>query len=266
MHGTTDRDESRYGFHFEGVIPNLHRRYQNSDSDFVKERLRNYMTNAPCPACRGKRLRIEALHVMLRAQNPDRKPRDGHPWALACNIADVTGFTIDQAIGFFDSLHLSDEQEQIAAPILREIKARLGFLASVGLNYLTLDRTASTLSGGEAQRIRLATQVGSGLVGCCYVLDEPTIGLHQRDNDRLINTLRHLTDIGNTVLVVEHDEDMIRSADHILDIGPGPGKHGGRVVAQGTPDEIMACTHSLTGEYLSGRRAYACPTNAACRQ
>ncbi|TVQ52380.1 MAG: excinuclease ABC subunit UvrA [Phycisphaerales bacterium] len=258
LEGTNDRDESRYGLSFEGVIPNLHRRYDNSESDFVRERLRHYMTNAPCPTCEKKRLRIEALHVLLstRPQNGDRaafRASDGY------SIADITSMTIDQAIGFFDSLELSEEQQQIAAPILREINARLGFLASVGLNYLTLNRTASTLSGGEAQRIRLATQVGSGLVGTCYVLDEPTIGLHQRDNDRLINTLRSLTDIGNTVLVVEHDEDMIRAADHILDIGPGPGKWGGTVVAQGSPEEVMAHPQSLTGDYLAGRRSIKVP-------
>jgi excinuclease ABC subunit A len=257
IHGTTDRDESKYGLSFEGVIPNLHRRYENSESDFIKERMRGYMTNAPCPECESKRLRIEALHVMLGT-----KPKHGQAWAFGdgYNIADIISMTIDQAIGFFDSLTLSEEHSHIAAPILREINNRLGFLASVGLNYLTLGRTASTLSGGEAQRIRLATQVGSGLVGVCYVLDEPTIGLHQRDNDRLINTLRNLTNIGNSVLVVEHDEDMIRAADHVLDIGPGPGKHGGTVAAQGTVDAIINDPASLTGDFLSGRRGIVPPT------
>ena len=167
--------------------------------------------------------------------------------------------TIEEAIGFVESIKLGDEKTRIAEPILREINARLGFLVSVGLNYLTLDRTAGTLSGGEAQRIRLATQVGSGLVGVCYVLDEPTIGLHQRDNDRLISTLRHLADIGNTVLVVEHDEGMIRAADHVIDIGPGPGRHGGTVAAQGSVDQLINNKRSLTGDYLSRRPIFAAP-------
>ncbi len=247
MHGTTPADEAKHGFSFEGVIPNLHRRYQGTESDLIRERLRSFMSNAPCPTCGGRRLRIEALHVLLRSGT------------LRVSIADVTAMTIDHAIGFFESIDLTEEQRQIAAPILREIKARLGFLASVGLNYLTLDRTSATLSGGEAQRIRLATQVGSGLVGVCYVLDEPTIGLHQRDNDRLIATLRRLADIGNTVLVVEHDEDMIRSADHVIDIGPGPGRHGGRVVAQGTVADVCAVEQSLTGRFLSGARGIPVP-------
>ncbi|MDY7108370.1 MAG: excinuclease ABC subunit UvrA [Planctomycetota bacterium] len=247
IHGTNENDESRLGFVFEGVIPNLHRRYENTDSDFIRERLRGYMSSAPCPECDGRRLRTEARHVMLRSGR------------LEVSIVDVTAMTIDQAIGFFDTIELSEEQRQIAEPILREINARLGFLASVGLNYLTLDRTSSTLSGGEAQRIRLATQVGSGLVGVCYVLDEPTIGLHQRDNDRLIATLRHLSGIGNTVLVVEHDEGMIRAADHIIDIGPGPGQHGGCVTAQGAIDDVCACDDSLTGAYLSRRRSIPTP-------
>ncbi len=251
MHGTTDADEAKFGFSFEGVIPNLHRRYDNSESAFVKERLQQYMSGTPCPACEGRRLRIEALHVMLKA-----KPRDGNPWALkgnAFNIADVTSMTIENAQAFFASIDLNKEQKKIAEPILREINARLGFLSSVGLNYLTLDRTAATLSGGEAQRIRLATLVGSGLVGVCYVLDEPTIGLHQRDNDRLISTLRRLSDIGNTVLVVEHDDGMIRAADHVIDIGPDAGKGGGRVIAEGTVDDIIDAQESKTGAYLSGR-------------
>src|SRR5690606_40585628 len=175
------------------------------------------------------------------------------------NIAELSRLTITDAIAFVDGLKLTAEQEQIAAPIVREIGNRLRFLTSVGLEYLSLDRRTATLSGGEAQRIRLATQVGSGLVGACYVLDEPTIGLHQRDNDRLIATLRHLADIGNTVIVVEHDEEMIRSADHILDIGPGPGVHGGRVVAQGTVEQIAASEDSLTGKYLSGAMSIEVP-------
>ncbi len=247
LHGTSDADERRYGFSFEGVIPNLHRRYDKTDSDFVKERLRGYMTNAPCPNCKGARLRTEALFVKL------------HSGKLDASVADITAMTIDRAFGFFESIDLTDEQQKIAEPILREIRSRLGFLASVGLNYLTLDRRSNTLSGGEAQRIRLATQVGSGLVGVCYVLDEPTIGLHQRDNDRLIETLRNLSDIGNTVLVVEHDEGMIRAADHVLDIGPGPGRRGGTIVSQGTVDDLCADSESLTGQYLSGSRSIPTP-------
>jgi len=247
LYGSSEKVEQRFKLKFEGVIPNLQRRYENTDSDGIRERLRQYMADQPCPACHGKRLREESLHVWLRSGQ------------LSVNIAEVTAMTINQAIGFFDSIDLSTEQQQIADPILREIRSRLGFLASVGLEYLNLNRTAGTLSGGEAQRIRLATQVGSGLVGVCYVLDEPTIGLHQRDNDRLIATLRHLTNIGNTVLVVEHDEDMIRAADHILDIGPGPGTHGGEVVGEGSFDDICARPTSLTGKYLSGQRAIALP-------
>jgi excinuclease ABC subunit A len=247
MHGTAEADEGRLGFSFEGVVPNLRRRYENTDSDFVKEKLRGYMSGAACPDCRGRRLRRESLHVLL--------PSGRH----GVNIADVTAMTIEQATAYFEQLELGQEKERIAEPILREVNARLGFLASVGLSYLTLDRTAGTLSAGEGQRIRLATQVGSGLVGVCYVLDEPTIGLHQRDNDRLISTLRHLTDIGNTVLVVEHDEGMIRAANHVIDIGPGPGHHGGAVTAQGTLDDIIASERSLTGAFLSAARSIALP-------
>ena len=244
--GTTESEESSLGFSFEGVIPSLRRRYDKTDSDFVKERLRGYMSSALCPACGGRRLRPESLHVRL-------------PGADGVSIADITAMTIERALEFFGQLELTAERRTIAEPILREVNARLGFLASVGLNYLTLDRTAGTLSGGEAQRIRLATQVGSGLVGVCYVLDEPTIGLHHRDNDRLIATLRRLTEIGNTVLIVEHDAGMIRAADHIIDIGPGPGHHGGTVTAQGTVQEILDNDCSLTGAYLSGRRRIKLP-------
>ncbi len=248
LFGTDDGSEEALGFSFEGVIPNLHRRYQDSESEFVKERLRHYMAAIPCPACRGSRLRPEALAVRLAA-------RDG----TRMNIAEIASLTISRALGFFGDLALDAERARIAAPVLKEIDARLGFLAAVGLDYLTLDRTSSTLSGGEAQRIRLATQVGSGLVGVCYVLDEPTIGLHARDNDRLIGTLRNLSRIGNTVLVVEHDEEMIRAADHVLDVGPGPGRHGGTVVAQGSVEEIATNPASLTGDYLSGRKGVPTP-------
>src|SRR5690606_6402858 len=176
------------------------------------------------------------------------------------NIAELSRLTITDAIAFVDGLKLTAEQEQIAAPIVREIGNRLRFLTSVGLGYLSLDRSTGSLSGGEAQRIRLATQVGSGLVGCCYVLDEPTIGLHQRDNDRLIKTLRHLTDIGNTVIVVEHDEDTIHAADYLIDIGPGPGRHGGQVIAAGPLDQVLADNVCLTAKYLSGALEIATPT------
>jgi len=238
--GTTTKDESQYGAYFEGVIPNLQRRWENTDSEFVKQRLHGYQSVAPCEACGGARLRVESLHVFIDALGQRH------------NIHDVARMTIGQARQFFDQIELSDEGRVIAEPILKELSARLGFMASVGLDYLSLDRQTGTLSGGEAQRIRLATQVGSGLVGCCYVLDEPTIGLHQRDNDRLITTLRHLTEIGNTVLVVEHDEDTIRTADWIVDIGPGPGRHGGRVICSGDFNHLMACRDSITAKYLSG--------------
>jgi excinuclease ABC subunit A len=253
MHGTepgggaAKPHAAKHGFAFEGVIPSLQRRYRTTESDFVKERLRAYMSGAPCPQCAGARLRPEALCVRIRSGRLD------------LTVAEVTALTIEQAVGYLETVELGEERVTIAAPILREIQARLGFLMSVGLGYLSLSRSSGTLSGGEAQRIRLATQVGSGLVGVCYVLDEPTIGLHQRDNDRLIDTLRHLSAIGNTVLVVEHDEGMIRAADHVVDIGPGPGRRGGTVVAQGTIEEIGAAPESVTGAFLSGRRAVPVP-------
>ena len=247
MHGTNSRDESKYDAHFEGVAPNLQRRWENTDSEYVKARLHNFLSEAPCETCHGARLRVEALHVFI------------HAGKKKFNIGDVTGMTIEQANDFFGRMRLNKEQAQIAEPILKEVRARLGFMLSVGLGYLSLDRATGTLSGGEGQRIRLATQVGSGLVGCCYVLDEPTIGLHQRDNDRLIGTLRHLTDIGNTVIVVEHDEDTIRAAEHVIDVGPGPGVHGGRIVAQGSVAEILASRDSLTAKYLTGNLVIETP-------
>jgi excinuclease ABC subunit A len=254
IHGTTPRDVKKFGYKFEGVIPHMQRRWENTDSEYVKQYLHNYLSEAPCEACSGARLKKEALHVFIESQ---WMVHDGSGLALGYprlfNIQDVTGMTIEHAAQFFENLVLNDEQKQIAAPILKEVQARLGFMMSVGLGYLNLNRTTGTLSGGEGQRIRLATQVGSGLVGCCYVLDEPTIGLHQRDNDRLINTLRHLTDIGNTVLVVEHDEDTIRAADYVIDIGPGPGRHGGTVVAQGSIKDLSKCKESKTGQYLTGK-------------
>ncbi len=239
LHGTTGTSGSD-DFSFEGVLPNLRRRFRETESQFMKERLHGYASTAPCGACGGKRLRPEARAVVV------------HGKSETLNIGAVTELSIDRSRAFLGALRLTKAQKTIAQPILKEIDARLGFLSSVGLNYLTLDRSASTLSGGEAQRIRLATQVGSGLVGVCYVLDEPTIGLHQRDNDRLVSTLRHLTTIGNTVLIVEHDEDTIRAADHLIDVGPGPGCEGGKIVAQGSVEVICATSASVTGKYLSG--------------
>ncbi len=246
LHGTGDR-RKELGFKFDGVLPSLRTRYNETDSDAVKERLHTFMSSAECPACGGARLRKEALAVQL------------HSGALSLSIAEVAALTVTRAIGFFSTLTLTSEQQAIAAPILKEVHARLGFLASVGLEYLSLERRSATLSGGEAQRIRLATQVGSGLVGVCYVLDEPTIGLHQRDNDRLLRTLRNLCHLGNSVIVVEHDEDVIRSADWLVDIGPGPGRHGGEIVAQGTPEEVSRHPTSLTGDYLALRRTISIP-------
>ncbi|HBZ97676.1 MAG TPA: excinuclease ABC subunit A [Phycisphaerales bacterium] len=242
LHGT-DGPKKRGTFHFEGILPMLERRLKQTESDSMRERLRAYMSTTVCPACRGARLRPASLAVMLPTiEGPQ-------------SIADLSALTIGRAAAILQDPPLDDSRRVIAEPILREIRSRLGFMESVGLGYLSLDRAANTLSGGEAQRIRLATQVGSGLVGVCYVLDEPTIGLHQRDNDRLVSTLRNLADIGNTVVVVEHDEGMIRSADHVLDIGPGPGVHGGNVVSQGTVDDLLADPNSLTGRYLSGERS-----------
>ncbi|MFM1831322.1 MAG: UvrABC system protein [Planctomycetota bacterium] len=247
MEGIPEDEAARLGARFEGVLPNLKRRYTESESEFVKERLLDYMHAAPCRACGGARLRPSSLAVKVKGGD---RP---------CSVADATAMNVERAAAWFGSLQLTAAQSSIAEPILKEIGARLGFLRSVGLEYLTLDRASGTLSGGEAQRIRLATQVGSGLVGVCYVLDEPTIGLHQRDNDRLVATLRRLSDIGNTVIVVEHDEDTIRAADHVVDVGPGPGRHGGTIVTQGSPEEVAACPGSLTGMYLRGDRRVDVP-------
>jgi excinuclease ABC subunit A len=252
---------------WDGVHELLKHWFRNTESNWVKEHLAQYMAEKVCPSCHADRLAPASLSVFLRTSSaaPERivesrarhgLTRDAHQ----INISDICRLNIVEAQAAMAGLVLSQEHRHIADPIVREVQSRLGFLASVGLEYLSLDRKTATLSGGEAQRIRLATQVGSGLVGACYVLDEPTIGLHQRDNDRLIRTLRHLSDIGNTVLVVEHDEEMIRAADHVLDIGPGPGVHGGRVVAQGTVPEICAAPESLTGAYLSGRMRIETPT------
>ncbi len=222
---------------FEGIVPNLERRYRETESNSVREELAKYLSTQPCSDCRGTRLRREARHV----------------WVGDKTLPAVTAMPIGDATDYFGVLSLSGRRGEIADKILKEIRERLQFLVNVGLDYLTLDRSADTLSGGEAQRIRLASQIGAGLVGVMYILDEPSIGLHQRDNERLLGTLRHLRDIGNTVIVVEHDEDAIRLADYVVDIGPGAGIHGGRIVAEGTPDEVMAHPDSLTGKYLSGR-------------
>ncbi len=255
------------GTKWAGVMPMLTAWFRKTESTWVKDHLHQYQAERVCPDCSGDRLSIEALHVLIESKHAADMSRAksetviGRPKAdgTVLNISELSRLNIDDAIAFIDNMVLTKEQEQIAEPIMREVGNRLRFLTSVGLEYLSLDRRTATLSGGEAQRIRLATQVGSGLVGACYVLDEPTIGLHQRDNDRLIATLRHLTDIGNTVLVVEHDEDMIRSADHILDIGPGPGVHGGEIVAQGSVKDICKAKASLTGDYLAGRRKIEIP-------
>ena len=223
---------------FEGVIPNLERRFMESESDYVRKKIEQFMQILLCPKCEGKRLKPEALAITI----------DGK------SIADVTQFSISEAKEFFDNLHMSPTQKIVGEPILREIASRLEFLTHVGVSYLTLDRSANTLSGGEAQRIRLATQIGSHLVGVLYVLDEPSIGLHQNDNEKLIKTLTTLRDIGNTVIVVEHDVDTMLAADYLLDIGPGAGKHGGQVIAAGTPKEVMDNPKSVTGQYLSGKK------------
>jgi excinuclease ABC subunit A len=228
---------------FEGIIPNFERRFRETDSAAVREDLARYQAAKPCAHCGGTRLKREARHVFLVGADGS-VPRQA--------IYQVEHATLADSLRYFERLQLSGAKAEIADKVVREIRARLKFLNDVGLNYLSLDRSADTLSGGEAQRIRLASQIGSGLTGVMYVLDEPSIGLHQRDNERLIGTLRHLRDLGNSVLVVEHDEDMIRAADHVIDMGPGAGVHGGRVIAQGTPDEVAADPDSLTGRYLAG--------------
>jgi excinuclease ABC subunit A len=230
---------------FEGIVPSFERRYRETDSAMVREELAKYQTTQPCPACSGTRLRIEARHVLVA----------GKP------IYEVSALTLRQAAALFADFRLADSRQAVAEKIVREIANRLRFLNDVGLDYLSLDRSADTLSGGEAQRIRLASQIGSGLTGVMYVLDEPSIGLHQRDNDRLLATLCSLRDMGNSVIVVEHDRDAIACADHVVDLGPGAGVHGGQIMAQGTPKEIERTAGSLTGEYLSGKRVIASPSS-----
>ncbi|WP_429271148.1 excinuclease ABC subunit UvrA [Paraburkholderia sp. EB58] len=232
---------------FEGIIPNLERRYRETDSVAVREELAKYQNNQACPACAGTRLRREARFVRIGANSDAR------------GIFEISGWPLRDALGYFQTLRLEGSKREIADKVIKEIVARLMFLNNVGLDYLSLERSAETLSGGEAQRIRLASQIGSGLTGVMYVLDEPSIGLHQRDNDRLISTLKHLRDLGNSVIVVEHDEDMIRMADYVVDMGPGAGEHGGMIIAEGTPDEVEADAASITGQYLSGARTIQYP-------
>jgi excinuclease ABC subunit A len=243
-----DKDVAQRGKHFwnndfEGVIPHLQRRFAETNADFVRNEIYSFMAERPCPECKGGRLRPESLAVTVGDKN----------------IQQSTGLSVKKAIQFFDTLPLSEREKTIAERILKEIKSRLNFMMNVGLDYLTLDRSAATLSGGEGQRIRLATQIGSQLVGVLYILDEPSIGLHQRDNKRLLDTLCALRDLGNTVLVVEHDEETMRLADWIVDLGPGAGKHGGYIVAEGTPEKIMKLPKSITGQYLSGKKKIVIP-------
>ncbi|MFT6114222.1 MAG: excinuclease ABC subunit A, partial [Oleispira sp.] len=228
---------------FEGVLPNLDRRFHDTDSQMVREELTKYLSVQPCPSCDGSRLRTEARNVFIGDKT----------------IHQCTALPIDEAQEYFTQLEFTGQKAKIADKILKEIRDRLQFLVNVGLEYLSLNRSSDTLSGGEAQRIRLASQIGAGLVGVMYILDEPSIGLHQRDNDRLLQTLVHLRDIGNTVIVVEHDEDAIRSADYLIDIGPGAGVHGGEIVAQGTPEEVFNNKNSITGQFLTGVRRIAIP-------
>ena len=241
---TSPRGNVSYRKHpFEGVIPNMRRRYHDTDSNSMREELAKYLTSSPCDDCDGARLNLAARNVFVGGKN----------------LPYVTELSIGECLAFFQKLKLTGKRGKIAVKILKEVNDRLGFLVNVGLNYLNLSRSAETLSGGEAQRIRLASQIGSGLVGVMYILDEPSIGLHQRDNERLLKTLTHLRDLGNTVIVVEHDEDAILAADQVIDIGPGAGVHGGKVIEQGTPKQVMANSKSLTGQYLSGKKQITIP-------
>ncbi|MEO6292240.1 MAG: excinuclease ABC subunit UvrA, partial [Burkholderiaceae bacterium] len=261
---------------FEGIIPNMQRRYRETESNTVREELSRYRGSQPCTACGGSRLRVEARHVYLVSDSVHPEPVDGVLKTTETStssartgggesrtdkksIFEISHWTLRESFAYFNSLQMHGSKGEIAAKVVREIGLRLKFLNDVGLNYLSLDRSAETLSGGESQRIRLASQIGSGLTGVMYVLDEPSIGLHQRDNDRLISTLKHLRDIGNSVLVVEHDEDMMHAADHVIDMGLGAGVHGGRVIAQGTFEEVKNNAASLTGKYLSGALKIAVP-------
>ena len=240
---TVDGRETYWYIEWEGALAAVMRRYQEAQSDAQREKLAGYFATVPCQTCGGRRLKPEILAVTVGERS----------------IHDVTEMSAADSLAFFEGLSFEGQNEQIAGPIVKEIKARLRFLVDVGLDYLTLERATATLSGGEAQRIRLATQIGAGLMGVLYILDEPSIGLHQRDNERLIATLERLRDLGNTVVVVEHDEDTIRAADFVVDMGPGAGEQGGYVVAAGTPEEIMQAEGSLTADYLSGRRTIEVP-------
>ena len=244
VHYTGQRGTGVYDVTFEGLIKNMERKYRETASDTLKQEYESFMTTTPCTVCKGRRLRKEVLGVTVGDKN----------------ISEVTDFSVRDLYEFMNELQLTPMQEQIGELILKEIKARIKFLIDVGLDYLTLSRNAGSLSGGEAQRIRLATQIGSGLVGVAYILDEPSIGLHQKDNDKLLSALKHLRDLGNTLIVVEHDEDTMLAADYIVDIGPGAGSHGGEVVVAGTPQEVMACEDSLTGAYLSGKKCVPVPS------
>ncbi|MFJ7977607.1 excinuclease ABC subunit UvrA [Peribacillus sp. JNUCC 23] len=243
------RYENDYGrlhesyINFEGILNNVERRFKETSSDYVRDQMEKYMAQHACPTCKGQRLKKESLSVLIQKQT----------------ISETTAYSIEEAVHFFENLDLTEKEQAIANLILREIKERLGFLANVGLEYLTLSRAAGTLSGGEAQRIRLATQIGSRLTGVLYILDEPSIGLHQRDNDRLIETLKNMREIGNTLIVVEHDEDTMLAADYLIDVGPGAGAHGGKIVSAGTPQEVMDDPDSLTGQYLSGKKFIPLP-------
>ena len=243
VHYKGQRGTGVYPIAFEGLIKSVERRYRETASEISKQEYETYMSITPCPACKGMRLKKGALAVTVCGKN----------------IYEITSLSIRKLQEFLNDMELTPQQLLIGKQIIKEIKARVGFLVDVGLDYLSLSRATGTLSGGEAQRIRLATQIGSGLVGVCYILDEPSIGLHQRDNDKLLNTLKNLRDLGNTLLVVEHDEDTMLAADCIVDIGPGAGEHGGEVVAIGTPEEIMANPRSITGQYLSGKRRIPVP-------
>ena len=223
---------------FEGILNNINRRYHHPMSKFMRDAMGKYMTELTCSTCHGKRLNEKALAVKVNGKD----------------IAEASDLSIAKALEFFNSVKLSEQEEMIAKPILKEVRDRLTFLINVGLDYLTLSRSAGTLSGGEAQRIRLATQIGSNLSGVMYILDEPSIGLHQRDNDRLISSLKKMRDLGNSLIVVEHDDETMKQADYLVDMGPGAGVYGGKVMAAGTPEEVMKNPYSLTGEYLSGKK------------
>ena len=245
LHRNAEWGGGKYYATFEGVVNNLERRYKETKSDYSRNEIETYMNECGCPDCQGARLKPESLAVTVGGKS----------------IKELCDMSINDELSFFDSLTFSATDAQIAKPILKEVKARLNFLKNVGLDYLSLSRNAGTLSGGESQRIRLATQMGSALTGVLYILDEPSIGLHQRDNEKLIATLKHLRDLGNTVIVVEHDEDTMRAADHIVDIGPGAGIHGGEIVFSGTLDELEKDESSITSDYLTGRKKIDVPSS-----